>query len=189
VRREIRRELRALQRRLRMTVLHVTHDLDEARELADQLGVLGDGTLVQLGSPAEVWRRPASPMVAALVGTENLVPGEIRADADGGSVPFAARLRAGEVEIRGLATREGSGYAAIRGEEITVSLEAVRSSALNQLAGIVTGVAVDGPLARVTIDAGVSLVAVITKRSALALELAPGQRVYAQFKATAVHLI
>jgi len=189
VRRALHHELAALHRRLGFTVIHVTHDLQEALAAATLVGVLEDGTLVQLGAPGDVARRPATAGVAALVGTENVIAGTIRADAPPSGVPFTARLDAGPVALRGLAVREGPGHAAIRATDVTLSADPVRSSAQNQLPAVVRECAVSGALARVTLDAGVPLVAVVTRESAEALGLAPGRKIHAQIKATSVHLV
>jgi thiamine transport system ATP-binding protein len=61
-------ELRALFVRLRLTTLFVTHDHDEAFALADRLVVMHAGRIEQIGRPAEVWRRPATPFVARFLG-------------------------------------------------------------------------------------------------------------------------
>jgi molybdate transport system ATP-binding protein len=188
VRRELRGELRALTRRLAAGVIHVTHDLTEALELADLLGVLDQGRLVQLGPPAEVFQRPVSPAVSALLGTENMVRGEIRALGPMDQAPFAASLRAGTVELRGFASREGPGYAAIRAEDITLSIEPAHTSAQNQLTGVVRALAPAGPVVRVTIDVGIPLVVLLTSASAEAMGLTTGTRVHAQLKATAVRM-
>jgi molybdopterin-binding protein len=189
VRRQLRAELRALQRRLGTTVIHVTHDLDEALAQATLLGVLDAGTLVQLGPPGEVFRRPVSRGVAALLGTDNLVAGEIQAEGDREPTPFPARLLAGTVALHGLAEREGPGYAAFRGEDVTLAREPMASSASNQLRCVVTSLEPAGALVRVVLDAGIPVVALVTRPSATALALAPGVTLYAHFKATAVHLI
>ena len=78
----------------------------------------------------------------------------------------------------------------IRAEDVTIARErAVSSSARNVLEGTVMEVAVDGPLARVTMDVGTtSLLAIITRASAEELGLTPGAVVVASIKATAVHL-
>ena len=67
MRRKLQDELRALQARLHTTVVFVTHDLDEAARLGDQLVVLIDGRIVQVGTPADVVREPATADVADLV--------------------------------------------------------------------------------------------------------------------------
>jgi osmoprotectant transport system ATP-binding protein len=65
---ELQRELRSLKRKLRKTVLFVTHDVFEAVRLGDRIAVMHDGRLEQLGAPREVLRRPATEYVEALVG-------------------------------------------------------------------------------------------------------------------------
>lgn len=74
-----RTELRTLHRELRATVLHVTHDQEEAMTLGDRIAVLRDGRLQQFGSPQDIYRRPANRFVAGFVGTPpmNLIPGEL----------------------------------------------------------------------------------------------------------------
>jgi len=79
-------EFRALQRRLRITTLYVTHDQEEAMALSDRVVVMQRGRILQIGAPETVYRRPASREVAAFFGTPNLI--EARATscraADGG---------------------------------------------------------------------------------------------------------
>jgi len=190
VRRDIAADLRTLAGRLGAALIHVTHDLEAALATADLLGVLDAGRLIQLGPPAEVCQHPVSPAVAALVGTENVIAGEIRAEGAAGAPPFPARLRAGRIELRGLATREGPGHAALRAEDVTLAPARTASSAQNQLTGVVTDLAPSGPLVRVGLDVlGVRLVALVTRESAAALGLAPGITVYAHVKAAAVHFL
>ncbi len=71
-RRELRIELRRLHRELGATVLHVTHDLDEALVLGDRIAVLIDGALRQIGTPEDVIRRPADGETARLLGMTNV---------------------------------------------------------------------------------------------------------------------
>ncbi|MEU4567913.1 ABC transporter ATP-binding protein [Micromonospora sp. NPDC023956] len=75
---EMRAELRALHDRLGATMVHVTHDQTEALVLADRIAVLRDGRVEQVGTPEEVWRRPASVFVARFVGSPamNLLPAD-----------------------------------------------------------------------------------------------------------------
>jgi molybdate transport system ATP-binding protein len=76
-RRKLRRELALLRHKLNIPIILVTHDLDEARMLADRMCILHDGTLLQTGSPQEVLTRPANAQVARLVDLGNLFTGVI----------------------------------------------------------------------------------------------------------------
>ncbi len=85
LREETQGELRSLQRRLGTSFVVVTHDPEEAMMLADRIGVMERGRLVQVGSPADLYRRPASRYVAGLLGDVNLIPGSPRkGGAEGG---------------------------------------------------------------------------------------------------------
>jgi putative spermidine/putrescine transport system ATP-binding protein len=73
IRLTVRHELRALQKRLGITAIHVTHDREEAMVMADRIVILDKGRIAQQGSPEEVYNRPASAFVAAFMGAENLL--------------------------------------------------------------------------------------------------------------------
>jgi ABC-type sugar transport system ATPase subunit len=87
LRQELRRQLHLLQRQLHVTMLYVTHDPVEAMTLGDRLAVMDRGQLQQIGTPDEVFRRPANRFVAGFVGwpTMNFLDGELQ-DHDGGLV-------------------------------------------------------------------------------------------------------
>jgi putative spermidine/putrescine transport system ATP-binding protein len=73
LRQEMQVFLKALQRDLGMTFLYVTHDQEEALTMSDHLAVFNDGRIEQVGSPAEVYARPATEFVAGFVGTSNIL--------------------------------------------------------------------------------------------------------------------
>jgi len=191
IRRELRRELRSLHEELRVTTLHVTHDFEEALALADRLGVIHEGRIVQTGMPDEVFRKPDSAFLARFLGVENLLRGNVaRCDPpelhSGGA--FEAVFEAGPLKLYVIAEQEGPVYAAIRPEEITVSGEFFPSSARNRLEGTVVSVEKVWPLVRLTVNVGVPLVAVITAQSSESLELAAGVKVCLTIKASAIHI-
>jgi putrescine transport system ATP-binding protein len=78
LREETQVELMRLQRQLGLTFVIVTHDQDEAMSMADRIGVMQDGRLVQVATPRQLYEAPASRWVAEFVGDINLVDGEIR---------------------------------------------------------------------------------------------------------------
>ena len=77
---QMRAEIRELQQRLGVTTLYVTHDQHEALAISDQVAVMNKGKIVQLGTPREVYERPASRFVADFVGWTNFLPGKTTAD-------------------------------------------------------------------------------------------------------------
>ena len=80
---QMRQELHAMQRRLGVTTIFVTHDQEEAMTTADRMAVLEHGVVQQVGTPMELYDEPANAFVAGFVGTTNLVPGSARLFADG----------------------------------------------------------------------------------------------------------
>ena len=90
LRRRLQTDLRELFERLRLTVVHVTHDVGEAFELGDRVAVLRDGRVAQVATPDELWARPADDWVARFLGMTNVVP-----DGDRATVvrPEAVRVR------------------------------------------------------------------------------------------------
>jgi iron(III) transport system ATP-binding protein len=76
VRVRLRGEIRALQQRLGITTILVTHDQEEALSMADRIVVMKDGAIEQIGTPSEVYLDPATPFVADFVGKTNLLPAQ-----------------------------------------------------------------------------------------------------------------
>src|SRR6202030_4834904 len=76
LRAELRLELKRIQRELGTTILYVTHDQIEAMTMADRIGVMNEGEMIQLGTPREIYEQPNSAYVASRLGTPiiNLIP-------------------------------------------------------------------------------------------------------------------
>lgn len=183
----VRREVRALYQELGATVLQVTHDFTEAGLLGDVAILLDAGRVLQAGPPEEVFRKPASPEVAAFLGAENVYAGTVRILGDG-TVEFQTDGGALTFVAAGDAT-PGRGHAVVRADEIVLSPAAIASSARNVFHGRVQSVERTGSLTRVTVMVdGTPLVAALTSRSASELRLDAGTPIVASFKAMAVHL-
>jgi ABC-type Fe3+/spermidine/putrescine transport system ATPase subunit len=114
-RREMATDVKRLCTELSMTVLHVTHSLEEAVTLGDRIAVLAEGRLLQVASPTELLRAPANEQVADLVGCENLLAGK----ATGSSVAIA---RGPTLETA--ATEPGDVTLALPAEDVTLALRA-----------------------------------------------------------------
>jgi ABC-type Fe3+/spermidine/putrescine transport system ATPase subunit len=80
LRAEMRVELKELQRRLDITSVYVTHDLEEALAISDRIVVMRDGVIEQIGTPGEIYDRPRNTFVADFVGSANLIRGRRRPD-------------------------------------------------------------------------------------------------------------
>ncbi len=77
LREEMQIELKAIQQQVGITFIYVTHDQQEALTMSDRLAVFRDGRIEQLGTPAEIYERPATRFVAGFVGTSNLLDGDV----------------------------------------------------------------------------------------------------------------
>lgn len=99
---EMREEIRRLHEETRLTMVYVTHDQKEALTLADRLAVMQAGRLAQVGTPREVYDRPANRFVAEFLGDSNFLPGTVRAvEGTGCRVETAVGL------LQGVAARPG----------------------------------------------------------------------------------
>jgi iron(III) transport system ATP-binding protein len=77
LRQEMRGEIRSICRATGLTTLYVTHDQKEALSIADRIAIMKSGRVVQVGTPEELYRRPATPFVAEFMGQANLITGQI----------------------------------------------------------------------------------------------------------------
>jgi len=179
-----RGELRRILRESGVPSIVVTHDRMEAIALGDWIAVIAAGRIRQAGPVQEVFRRPADAAVAESVGVENIVPAEVLSRHTG-----LLTLKMGGALVDCVDSGEtGPGFACIRAEDVALTREPAPGSARNRLPGTVRAVILEGALARIELDCGFPLVALITAQSATELRLSAGDRVSAVIKATSVHL-
>ncbi len=86
VRQQVRGDIKALQARLGFAAIHVTHDREEAMTMADRIAVMDAGRIAQMGSPEDVYHRPASPFLASFMGADNALALEIGESGQGPEV-------------------------------------------------------------------------------------------------------
>lgn len=91
LRQQMQVELKSIQKRVGITFIFVTHDQEEALTMSDRIAVFSEGKIEQVGTPAEVYERPASPFVAGFVGTSNLISGEVAKQITGSEKMFSVR--------------------------------------------------------------------------------------------------
>ena len=177
---EVRHELSELLRELRLPTLLVTHDYEDAAALADEVGVLVDGTLRQLARPAELVASPRDAFVASFTGA-NLLRGDARASGGLTQVQLADG-----VCVYSTDEARGPVGAVVYPWDVSLSREHADDSALNVVHGDVSSLAEVGNRVRVRVG---PITAEVTAASAHRLELAVGTRVYATFKATGTRLV
>lgn len=182
-REEVQRELRQIHQRLGHTVIHVTHDFEEAVALGHRIAVLGQGRILQIGTPDEIFHHPNSEFVARFAMTRNIFTGEVR-DGEHGEAIIA--IDSTEFEV--VTDLRGQLHASLRPEDILVSQEPLLSSARNSLKGTITHIADRGATLHLTVSTPLDFVCLVTRRSFEELGLADGSEVYVTFKASAVHI-
>jgi molybdate transport system ATP-binding protein len=180
-----RQDLRRMLLESGVPSIVVTHDRAEAIALGDWIAVMIGGTIRQTGPVGDVFRRPADPRVAESLGVENILRAEIVARHAGLLTVAVGPARLECVD----GCESGAVLACVRAEDVAVTREAhLESSARNRVAGTVREVSIEGPLARIEIDCGFPLVALVTTQSAHELDLKSGEEIFAVIKATSVHL-
>ncbi|MDO9559423.1 MAG: ABC transporter ATP-binding protein [Syntrophales bacterium] len=170
------------------TTIMATHDQMEALRLSDQIAVMNQGKIAQIGTPESVMNSPADEFVASFVGVETILNGEIVRT---GAGTVICRVKNKEIEAVGDAKPGERVVCCIRPEHVTLSttLSGGGVSARNTFAGKIVKIAPMGLFYKISLDCGFFLTAYVTAPSVENLTLQEGKSVFASFKATAVHLI
>jgi molybdate transport system ATP-binding protein len=177
----VRAELQQLLREVGLPTILVTHDFEDAAALAERIGVVLDGRLLQIATATELVLAPADPFVASLTGSV-LLAGHARPGPDGltevvlddGTVVYSAERAVGRVGV------------VLHPWEITLAREESSDSARNHFRGPIAAVVPDGDRVRVRVG---PLTAEVTAAAARDLALAPGEVIVASFKATGARLV
>jgi len=91
LRQQMQVELKAIQQRIGITFIFVTHDQEEALTMSDRIAVFNTGKVEQIGSPAEIYEHPQTPFVAGFVGVSNLIRGDVAKRITGSEEMFTIR--------------------------------------------------------------------------------------------------
>ena len=128
LRKTLEKELKDIHRETGKTFVYITHSLEEAMVMSDRIGIMKDGTLVQIGTPDEIYTRPVDRFVAEFMGAVNTL--EVEA-----SGPEAVRVAGGgpELAVRGIPAGFTGGFLIIRPEVMKLGTEA--SEAANRITG------------------------------------------------------
>jgi iron(III) transport system ATP-binding protein len=157
LRKQMRLEIRELQRRLGITAVYVTHDQEEAMVIADRIVLMKEGRIEQIGTPKEIYGRPASVFAAEFIGSANVLAGTVKEIAHGlAAIELAPGVR---IHSAMLTAAPGTRIDAIfRPEQVRVSVDAPDAQSLSEpcgsLRGCVTQNVFVGGFSEVSVDAG-----------------------------------
>lgn len=176
-------ELKAVQRELGTTTIHVSHNFEETLAVADRIGIFHRGRIMQVGTPHEVFHQPANRFVAEFTRSENLVPGRVVQEGerphfvtDGLRLPIPA-------------AREGPACLVVRPEELRLHGPGALAGD-GRVAGQVARTVDKGALVKVLVKAGEADWSVLVPtRIARELQLAPGGAVVLEVPADAIHVL
>jgi len=176
-------ELRQLLRKLNregITIIHVTHDYEEAISLANKIGIMEKGSLVHIASPEEIFHHPKSEFVAHFVGTKNFFKGDLKSLPQSDLKEFTVK----NLKIFCLTNAEdGEAYLTILPEEVSLSNEVEKGSSRNHFKGKIMDIAPAKAGFEIFVDIGVELIALISGESKKDLQLEIGKEVWVNFKA------
>ncbi|MFH2009572.1 MAG: ATP-binding cassette domain-containing protein [bacterium] len=179
IREYLRDELKRIHRESGTTFLHVTHAKEEARHLADRVGVMLDQRLVQIATPEDLFHHPTNPVVARFLGLKNLLPVT--------DATTAGRCRVHGQELVSDNLRAGISHVWLRPEEVTLSASPP-ADAPNVLRCRVQGWQDAEVLVVAQLICGtLTLEASLTYSRFTALHFAEGDEVYASFGDSAIH--
>ncbi|MBI4190690.1 MAG: sulfate ABC transporter ATP-binding protein [Betaproteobacteria bacterium] len=170
VRKELRAWLRRLHDEIHITSLFVTHDQEEALEVADCVVVMNEGRVEQIGTPEEVYDRPATPFVYQFLGDVNLFHGRV----------YDGRARIGDWEVpvpEGLHVDNDKAVVYVRPHDLEIL---AASDDRDALKAVVTQFATIGPRVRIDlkrVDSGETIHAEINKDRFLELQIGAGDQV------------
>lgn len=173
-------------REQKITVVMATHDMSQGQRIAGRISVLMNGEMLQTGTPNEIFCLPNSREVAEFIGVENILSGTV-IEKDANLVTVA--INGHQIQAISDYAVSDHVYAIIRPEDITFAPNRDASSARNVFEGTISRMTPVGPLVRIEVDCGFPLLGVVTGKSASDLGLNIGKRIYASFKATAIHTI
>jgi ABC-type sugar transport system ATPase subunit len=181
---ELRSQLRKIHRQ-GQTILHVTHDYEEALSLGNRIAVINNGSIIQEGTPEKVFQDPRSEFVAHFTGARNFF--RVRLTGTGDST---TALLDNQLGVRISPVENGTeGFILIRSEDIILSNDPFDSSAVNNFQGIVTEIIPGINGIDILVDAGIIFHSLITPGSLTRLELTEEKKVWLHFKASAVKFI
>ncbi|MGM1034118.1 MAG: sulfate/molybdate ABC transporter ATP-binding protein [Bacillota bacterium] len=172
VRKELRRWLRRLHDEFNVTSVFVTHDQEEAMDVADRVVIMNEGKIEQIGTPEEVYDHPENPFVYDFLGSVNLFKGNVH----------KGKLVTGNVEMNAPGSEDGAGTGYVRAHNFIIEREPAEK---DSIASIIDHIHTIGPIVRIEVirqDTNEPLEIELTKEQYTNLEISKGERVFVRPK-------
>lgn len=185
---QARDELQALLRTINrkgITIIHVTHDFEEAISVAKRIGIMEHGYLVHVDSPEEIFKHPKSEFIAHFIGVKNFLRGSLTTKTGSELKSFITK---GPSILTLTDVTDGEAFLMISPDEIIVSNSRQPSSIRNQFKGTIIDIAHARLGLEVTVDVGLEIVALISTEAKNSLNLEIGNEVWVSFKASSCRL-
>lgn len=170
------------------TIIHVTHDYEEALLLATSVAIIEQGEIKQTGSPFEVFQNPKSPFIASFTGIKNFFKAKVFPPQSEFKTSLAILENKITICVPSI-LEECTGVVVISGNEIVLSVEKQQSSMINNFEGTVKDIFRTSHGVEVLIDIGIPLYVTITEESMQKLSIATGKNFWVSFKASSVRFI
>jgi putrescine transport system ATP-binding protein len=181
-------ELVRLKETLGLTFVIVTHDQDEAMTVADRIGVMNHGRLVQVAPPPEIYEQPNSRWVADFIGDVNLIEGRVIEAGAGGTLIASETVGAVRATPAPATTRGDTVWVALRPEKVRLTREPTDAAGENCAAGVVWDIGYLGDFStyKVRLDSGFVMVAAVANMTRrVERPIAPNDRVVLTWTADA----
>ena len=179
----LQRELKRIQKELNITVVHVTHDFDEAMLLGKHIAVINKGSLEQVGTTEEVFSKPDSEFVARFTMIRNIFSGNIFRQSENLSA-----FRTGNLELIINTDKVGATHACIRPDDITISPDISSQAGTNSFIGIIERIEDRGMTFHVFVNVPLEVCCLVTRRQFNEMRLIVGQKAKITFNPDAIHV-
>ncbi len=176
-------EIKQIHKRLRITIIHVTHDFEETFSSGRHVAVISEGQIKQVGTPEQIFRQPNSEFVARFTMTRNIFTGETFKKQDGQTF-----FRTNQVEFKVADWPSRVCHASIRPDDIAIFAEPLPPNSINVFPGTITRIVDKGALFNVFLDLPPELCCQINRKDYITMDLKENKRVFVIFKPESVHL-
>jgi ABC-type sugar transport system ATPase subunit len=179
----LQRELKRMQMELNLTVVHVTHDFDEAMLMGNHMAVISEGRIRQAGTTEEIFNKPNSEFVARFTMMRNIYAGAVSSNKTGQHV-----FRTGNWELVVHTVDTMGMHACIRPDDIVISPDITDDNGVNSFNGMVSRIEDRGMMFHVFVEAQADVCCLVTRRQFREMSLIAGQKVNITINPEAVHV-